>query len=73
MHISPFGPMVSPPAPSSVDSPRVAKVKIKKTPHEQEWCVMAYDEKGKRMPDADCFETSRQAAKDTAKAMLAGQ
>lgn len=48
----------------------VAKVTIVKTPHEQEYLCKAYDQDGKRFEDADTFESSRDAADGTKRAML---
>ncbi len=36
-----------------------------------EYRIFAYNAAGERMPEADCFETTRQAALETAAAMVA--
>lgn len=49
----------------------VAMVKVCKLAGESVWQCRAYGADGRRMPDADCEETSKAAAEDTAAAMVA--
>lgn len=50
----------------------VTRTKIVKTPHEQEWQIKAYDQHDVRFVEADCFETDKVAAQQTAAAMIVG-
>jgi hypothetical protein len=48
----------------------VARVTIRKMPFENVWICRAYDNAGRRMPDCDCEESSKQSAEQTATAMV---
>jgi len=48
----------------------IATVKICKLAGESVWQCRAYNAAGHRMPDADCEESSRRCAEDTAAAMV---
>lgn len=52
-----------------LSAPANLKARIVKTVGESEWQVRVYSDNGDRLPLADCFESSKQAAIDTAKAM----
>lgn len=49
---------------------RVTRTKIVGSRVFNEWTVKAYDQYGKRFPEADYFTTSRQDAVQTAELML---
>lgn len=49
---------------------RIGRVTVRKTPHLREWVAVAWDTNGERFPDADCYESSREDAEATARAMM---
>lgn len=51
---------------------KVSRVKVVRNAAWGEWIVRAWDQHGRRFPDADYFTTDRADAHDTARAMLAG-
>lgn len=53
-----------------METRKVGRVKVVKTPHEREWVVKVWDTNGERWEGADVFEASKQDAEDTAKKVL---